>query len=130
MKALVTGGGGYLGAALVRRGVWLDENDVVIDPPQFDPGLAEQIFEMGGDTLTPSAGEACAASGCHAAPLWTAGGTGDPPFIQAVTFSDIPIMAAYLCLIAAIFVVINLVVDLLYFAVDPRLRVERTAGAH
>ena len=51
-------------------------------------------------------------------------------FIQAVTFSDIPIMAAYLCLIAAIFVVINLVVDLLYFAVDPRLRVERTAGAH
>jgi peptide/nickel transport system permease protein len=51
-------------------------------------------------------------------------------FIQAVTFSDIPIMAAYLCLIAAIFVVINLVVDLLYFAVDPRLRVERTAGAN
>ena len=35
-------------------------------------------------------------------------------------------MAAYLCLIALIFVVINLVVDLLYFAVDPRLRVERT----
>ena len=51
-------------------------------------------------------------------------------FIQAVTFSDIPIMAAYLCLIAAIFVVINLIVDLLYFAVDPRLRVERTSGAH
>ena len=51
-------------------------------------------------------------------------------FIQAVTFSDIPIMAAYLCLIAAIFVIINLVVDLLYFAVDPRLRVERPAGAH
>jgi len=51
-------------------------------------------------------------------------------FIQAVTFADIPVMAAYLCLIALIFVVINLVVDLLYFAVDPRLRVERTAGAH
>ena len=31
-------------------------------------------------------------------------------------------MAAYLCLIALIFVVINLVVDLLYYAVDPRLR--------
>ena len=45
-------------------------------------------------------------------------------FIQAVTFADIPVMAAYLCLIALIFVVINLVVDLLYFAVDPRLRVE------
>ena len=51
-------------------------------------------------------------------------------FIQAVTFADIPVMAAYLCLIALIFVIINLVVDLLYFAVDPRLRVERTAGAH
>ena len=46
-------------------------------------------------------------------------------FIQAVTFADIPVMAAYLCLIALIFVVINLVVDLLYFAVDPRLRVEQ-----
>ena len=51
-------------------------------------------------------------------------------FIQAVTFADIPVMAAYLCLIALIFVVINLVVDLLYFAVDPRLRVERAAAAH
>ena len=51
-------------------------------------------------------------------------------FIQAVTFADIPVMAAYLCLIALIFVVINLVVDLLYFAVDPRLRVERPAGGH
>ena len=46
------------------------------------------------------------------------------------TFADVPVMAAYLCLIALIFVVINLVVDLLYFAVDPRLRVERSAGAH
>jgi peptide/nickel transport system permease protein len=51
-------------------------------------------------------------------------------FIQAVQFADIPVMAAYLCLIALIFVIINLVVDLLYFAVDPRLRVERSAGAH
>jgi ABC-type dipeptide/oligopeptide/nickel transport systems, permease components len=46
-------------------------------------------------------------------------------FIQAVQFADIPVMAAYLCLIALIFVVINLVVDLLYFVVDPRLRVAR-----
>ena len=46
-------------------------------------------------------------------------------FIQAVTFADVPVMAAYLCLIALIFVTINLIVDLLYFAVDPRLRVER-----
>jgi peptide/nickel transport system permease protein len=51
-------------------------------------------------------------------------------FIQAVTFADIPVMAAYLCLISLIFVFINLVVDLLYFAVDPRLRIERAAGAH
>ncbi|MEY3379794.1 MAG: Glutathione transport system permease protein GsiC [Pseudomonadota bacterium] len=43
-------------------------------------------------------------------------------FIQAVTYADIPVMAAYLCLISLIFVVINLVVDLLYFWVDPRLR--------
>ena len=50
-------------------------------------------------------------------------------FIQAVTFADIPVMAAYLCLIALIFVVINLVVDLLYFAVDPRLR-GASAGGH
>lgn len=49
-------------------------------------------------------------------------------FIQAVTFADIPVMAAYLCLIALIFVVINLVVDLLYFAVDPRLRVGQRGG--
>jgi peptide/nickel transport system permease protein len=51
-------------------------------------------------------------------------------FIQAVQFADIPVMAAYLCLIALIFVIINLIVDLLYFAVDPRLRVESAAGAH
>jgi peptide/nickel transport system permease protein len=44
-------------------------------------------------------------------------------FIQAVTFADIPVMAAYLCMVALIFVVINLVVDLLYFVVDPRLRI-------
>jgi len=49
-------------------------------------------------------------------------------FIQAVTFADIPVMAAYLCLIALIFVVINLVVDLLYFVVDPRLRVGKSGG--
>ena len=51
-------------------------------------------------------------------------------FIQSVYFADIPVMAAYLCLIALVFVVINLVVDLLYYAVDPRLRIERTASAH
>jgi peptide/nickel transport system permease protein len=49
-------------------------------------------------------------------------------FIQAVTFADIPVMAAYLCLIALIFVTINLVVDLLYFVVDPRLRIGKAGG--
>jgi len=49
-------------------------------------------------------------------------------FIQAVQFADIPVMAAYLCLIGLIFVVINLIVDLLYYLVDPRLRVERSGA--
>jgi peptide/nickel transport system permease protein len=51
-------------------------------------------------------------------------------FIQAVQFADIPVMAAYLCLIALIFVLINLIVDLLYFAVDPRLRIDGSSGGH
>ena len=51
-------------------------------------------------------------------------------FIQSVQFADIPVMAAYLCLIALVFVLINLVVDLLYFAVDPRLRIDRASLAH
>jgi peptide/nickel transport system permease protein len=45
-------------------------------------------------------------------------------FIQAVGAADVPVMAAYLCLIALFFVVINLAVDLLYYAVDPRLRLQ------
>jgi peptide/nickel transport system permease protein len=49
-------------------------------------------------------------------------------FIQAVQFADIPVMAAYLCLVGLIFVVINLVVDLLYYLVDPRLRVDVAGG--
>jgi peptide/nickel transport system permease protein len=51
-------------------------------------------------------------------------------FIQSVQFADVPIMAAYLCLIALIFVIINLIVDLLYFAVDPRLRIDRASASH
>ncbi len=49
-------------------------------------------------------------------------------FIQAVQFPDVPVMAAYLCLIALVFVVINLGVDLLYVVVDPRLRVQGAVG--
>jgi peptide/nickel transport system permease protein len=47
-------------------------------------------------------------------------------FLQSVQNVDIPIMAAYLMLIAFMFVTINLIVDLLYFVVDPRLRGERS----
>jgi peptide/nickel transport system permease protein len=43
-------------------------------------------------------------------------------FVQAVQFVDIPVMAAYLMFVALVFVTVNLAVDLLYFAVDPRLR--------
>lgn len=50
-------------------------------------------------------------------------------FIQAVLFADIPVMAAYLVLMAFFFVLINLVVDLLYYVVDPRLRIDRGAAA-
>ena len=49
-------------------------------------------------------------------------------FIQAVGFADVPVMAAYLCLIALFFVIINLAVDLLYYAVDPRLRIDRAVA--
>ncbi len=52
-------------------------------------------------------------------------------FIQAVEFADIPVMAAYLVLVALVFVVMNLIVDMLYFAVDPRLRIDvRTAAGN
>ena len=43
-------------------------------------------------------------------------------FVQAVQNVDIPIMAAYLLMVSLIFVTINLVVDVLYTVVDPRLR--------
>ena len=49
-------------------------------------------------------------------------------FIQAVGSADVPVMAAYLCLIALFFVIINLVVNLLYYAVDPRLRIDRAVA--
>ena len=45
-------------------------------------------------------------------------------FINAVQFVDIPVMAAYLMLISVMFVMINLLVDILYVWVDPRLRID------
>ena len=49
-------------------------------------------------------------------------------FLQSIQTVDIPIMAAYLMLIAFLFVAINLAVDLLYYVVDPRLRLDRGAA--
>ena len=49
-------------------------------------------------------------------------------FLQSIQNADIPIMAAYLLFIALLFVTINLVVDLLYVAVDPRLRLHLTGA--
>lgn len=49
-------------------------------------------------------------------------------FINAVQFVDIPVMAAYLMLVSVMFVGINLIVDLLYLAIDPRLRDARERG--
>ena len=49
-------------------------------------------------------------------------------FINAIQFVDIPVMAAYLMMISVMFVGINLLVDILYFFIDPRLRIERSGG--
>ncbi|MBU6498499.1 MAG: ABC transporter permease [Rhodospirillales bacterium] len=45
--------------------------------------------------------------------------------VQSIGVADIPVMSAYLMLVSVFFVLINLIVDLLYYAVDPRLRVDR-----
>lgn len=50
-------------------------------------------------------------------------------FVQAVQFVDIPVMSAYLLFVAVVFVVTNLIVDFLYFALDPRLRTGRQLAA-
>src|SRR5210317_738256 len=50
-------------------------------------------------------------------------------FLQAIQFADIPVMSTYLILIAFFFVVINLIVDLLYHVVDPRLRFDKAVAA-
>jgi peptide/nickel transport system permease protein len=49
-------------------------------------------------------------------------------FLQSVMQVDIPVMGAYLILVALMFVVLNLIVDFLYYVVDPRLRMERYVG--
>ena len=49
-------------------------------------------------------------------------------FIQAVQNADIPVMAAYLMLVAFLFILINFIVDLVYVRVDPRIRIFGRAG--
>ena len=50
-------------------------------------------------------------------------------FVDSIKVADIPVMGAYLMLMSVLFVVINLLVDLLYYAVDPRLRMARPGAA-
>ena len=50
-------------------------------------------------------------------------------FIQAVKFVDIPIMSAYLVFIAFVFVMINFIVDILYYFIDPRIRNKEEASS-
>jgi peptide/nickel transport system permease protein len=51
-------------------------------------------------------------------------------FVNAVQFADVPVMAAYLVFVAFVFVVVNLATDLVYVALDPRLRGGTLKGAH
>jgi peptide/nickel transport system permease protein len=45
-------------------------------------------------------------------------------FLDSIRYVDIPVMSVYLVLIALIFVIINLAVDILYFIIDPRVRLK------
>jgi peptide/nickel transport system permease protein len=45
-------------------------------------------------------------------------------FLESIRFVDIPVMGVYLVVIAFFFVLVNLIVDLLYVAIDPRLRIQ------
>lgn len=49
-------------------------------------------------------------------------------FLESIRYVDIPVMSVYLVLIALIFVIINLIVDTLYFVIDPRLRLKSEAA--
>jgi peptide/nickel transport system permease protein len=46
-------------------------------------------------------------------------------FTNAVSFPDVPVLAAYLLFVGIMFVVINMIVDVLYTFVDPRLRTKQ-----
>ena len=50
-------------------------------------------------------------------------------FINAVHFVDIPIMSAYLIMVAFIFVMINFIVDITYYIIDPRIRIKEEVAS-
>jgi len=50
-------------------------------------------------------------------------------FINAVHFVDIPIMSAYLIMVAFIFVMINFIVDITYYIIDPRIRIKEEVSS-
>ena len=49
-------------------------------------------------------------------------------FINAVYFVDIPIMSAYMIMVAFIFVMINFIVDITYYFIDPRIRLKEESN--
>ncbi|MEW7009268.1 ABC transporter permease [Lentilitoribacter sp. EG35] len=49
-------------------------------------------------------------------------------FLDSIKYVDIPVMSVYLVVIALIFVIINLIVDVLYFVIDPRVRLKAEAA--
>lgn len=51
-------------------------------------------------------------------------------FVNSVAVVDVPVMSAYLMFIAFVFVMINMIVDILYYVVDPRLRLSGSAGSN
>lgn len=48
--------------------------------------------------------------------------------LESIRYVDIPVMSVYLVIIALVFVVINLLVDMAYFVIDPRVRLKPEAG--
>ncbi|MBL4646689.1 MAG: ABC transporter permease [Rhizobiales bacterium] len=50
-------------------------------------------------------------------------------FLDSIRYVDIPVMAVYLVMIGFVFVIINLAVDILYFLIDPRMRLRSEAGS-
>lgn len=73
-----------VGAAVARRGVHYDDQDIALSPLAFDPGFESLFKSIAGENILPGIGETCAASGCHTAPLWTSPGVVGG--IEAVTF--------------------------------------------